>query len=61
MGIPSIRCDKCGYVYSLTYMEGRNDRGQMESYLTLDPSHICIGGFEMKVEPVGEEQCKKDS
>jgi hypothetical protein len=51
MGIPKIKCSQCGYSFSLTIQEGRNDRDQLESWLILDPEHKCVGGF--MVERVG--------
>lgn len=50
MNIPKICCDKCGHVYSVSIREGLTDKGQRESYLAIDPEHICVGGYEMRLE-----------
>ena len=50
MGIPRICCEKCGHVYSVEIREAVNERGQRESYLFIDPSHVCLGGYEMRLD-----------
>ncbi len=54
MGIPIIKCQQCGYIFSLSYQEGRNARGQLEAYLALDPEHACLGGFMMELAKLPE-------